>query len=440
MSSSRAEGCRYTQDATSPSLALGSATTKTGTPQARADSRPAGSVSTATAPADTASWQNSEPWWWPPGSAAYRSPGRTRRESWVTPRTSTGPRGPVNGSAPWLSSWAMTTPSSAARPDSGRPCALRGRGSAGTRRGYRCSPCGERHVWALGAIRRNLQRRERELHHLVKGRSGHVVSEIVAQLGILDVDRHHELGVAGWRDADVTRPVLAQAVGLGIPDLGGAGLGRDRVPGNLAPRLVGEGGVEVRNLLQDADELGRGRGLDHPLLVRARSRVVPPARSGGARHDARRYPDPVVGDGRVDPRHLHGGGGHALAERQGEPLVAPPLGRRREVSLGGAGQRQAGRHPDAEGPVILVLQLRADVLGDLHHADVARMRQNAGQGEPLGGMRVGVVEWEPVDHDLLGHRVAGQRCLAVLQRRRRGDHLCGAARREDVRDRLVDRG
>src|SRR5262249_33391282 len=114
----------------------GWATRKRGTPQARADSRPAGSVNTATAPADTASWQNSAPWWLPPGSAAYRSPGRTRRESWVTPRTSSWPSGPVKGSGPGP---AMTTPSSAASPDRGRPCALRGRGSAGTRRGYRCT-------------------------------------------------------------------------------------------------------------------------------------------------------------------------------------------------------------------------------------------------------------------------------------------------------------
>ena len=65
----------------------GSVTTNTGTPQSRADSRPAGSVSTATAPAATASGQNSAPWWLPPGSAAYRSPGRTARESWVMPVT-----------------------------------------------------------------------------------------------------------------------------------------------------------------------------------------------------------------------------------------------------------------------------------------------------------------------------------------------------------------
>ena len=52
-----------------------------------AASRPAGSVSTATAPAAAASAQNLAPWCLLPGSAAYRSPGRTRRESWVIPVT-----------------------------------------------------------------------------------------------------------------------------------------------------------------------------------------------------------------------------------------------------------------------------------------------------------------------------------------------------------------
>ena len=47
---------------------------------------------------------------------------------------------------------------------------------------------------------------------------------------------------------------------------------------------------------------------------------------------------------------------------------------------------------DPERPEVLVLHLRADVLDDLDHAHVARMRQDAGQGEPLGGVRLGVVE------------------------------------------------
>ena len=61
MRSSFPDGCRYTQSATSPSRALGSATTNTGSPQRRALARPAGSVRTATAPARAASGQNSAP-------------------------------------------------------------------------------------------------------------------------------------------------------------------------------------------------------------------------------------------------------------------------------------------------------------------------------------------------------------------------------------------
>ena len=51
MSSRRPDGCRYTQSATSPSRARGSATTNTGSPHPRAAARPPGSVRTATAPA-----------------------------------------------------------------------------------------------------------------------------------------------------------------------------------------------------------------------------------------------------------------------------------------------------------------------------------------------------------------------------------------------------
>ena len=76
MSRSRRDGFPYTQQATSPSLARGSATTKTGTPLAAARARPSGSVRTATAPAATASAQNAAPCTRAPGSATYRSPGR----------------------------------------------------------------------------------------------------------------------------------------------------------------------------------------------------------------------------------------------------------------------------------------------------------------------------------------------------------------------------
>ena len=87
MSRSRLDGFPYTQQEISPSFPRGSASTKTGTPVAAARARPSGSVSTATAPAATASAQNAAPWTRVPGSATYRSPGVTARESSVTPVT-----------------------------------------------------------------------------------------------------------------------------------------------------------------------------------------------------------------------------------------------------------------------------------------------------------------------------------------------------------------
>ena len=85
MSRSRLDGSPYTQQAISPSRARGSASRNTGTPLAVARSRPSGSVSTATAPAATASAQNAAPCTRAPGSATYRSPGFTDRESRVSP-------------------------------------------------------------------------------------------------------------------------------------------------------------------------------------------------------------------------------------------------------------------------------------------------------------------------------------------------------------------
>src|SRR5262249_44085374 len=97
---------------TSPSLARGSATTKTGRPEAIADARPDGSVSTTTAPAAAAAAQNLAPCTVLPGSAAYRSPGRTALESWVTP-VSTGAAPEASGSGS-----AGRKPSNAASPAS----------------------------------------------------------------------------------------------------------------------------------------------------------------------------------------------------------------------------------------------------------------------------------------------------------------------------------
>src|SRR5207248_3177296 len=147
------------------------------------------------------------PWWLLPGNAAYRSPGRTRRESCVTPVTSRGPSGPAKGSA--RARVVITTPSSSASSGSGRPGTLRGRRSAGTGRGYRRSRRRERDVRALAVIRWNLEGLQGEVHHLVEGGSGHAVAEVVGGPRVLHVDRDHDLRVAGRRHPDVAGPVVA---------------------------------------------------------------------------------------------------------------------------------------------------------------------------------------------------------------------------------------
>src|SRR4051794_7938091 len=80
-------------DANGPSTRRGAEVTTTGNPDRSASARPESSVSTATAPASAATALNLAPCVWLPGSAAYRSPGRTARESWVTPVTETSTTG-----------------------------------------------------------------------------------------------------------------------------------------------------------------------------------------------------------------------------------------------------------------------------------------------------------------------------------------------------------
>ena len=118
ISPSLLDGSPYTQQAISPSRARGSATTKTGTPLAVALARPSGSVSTATAPAATASAQYAAPCALAPGRAAYRSPGRTARESSVTPDTY--PRSSGARELPTTVAGSSRTPSSELSADSGR--------------------------------------------------------------------------------------------------------------------------------------------------------------------------------------------------------------------------------------------------------------------------------------------------------------------------------
>src|SRR5690606_12702930 len=84
---------------TSPSAARGSGTTRVGTPASAAAVAPAGSVSTAAAPAATAWAMNSAPCRLAPGRAAYRSPGWTARLSWVTPVTTPAGRSDTSSRA-----------------------------------------------------------------------------------------------------------------------------------------------------------------------------------------------------------------------------------------------------------------------------------------------------------------------------------------------------
>ena len=84
---SASAGSPYTQADTSPSTPRGSPTTRTGasTPASARIASPSGSVRIAAAPADAACVPNRAPCVVNPGSAAYRSPACTWRESRVTP-------------------------------------------------------------------------------------------------------------------------------------------------------------------------------------------------------------------------------------------------------------------------------------------------------------------------------------------------------------------
>src|SRR5699024_7524246 len=94
-----AAGSPCTQALTFPSTARTSSATSTGTLASVSSWAPAGSVSTARAPAATAEAANEAPCWWAPGSAANRSPGRTCRLSRATPVIWTAPPEVVRSNA-----------------------------------------------------------------------------------------------------------------------------------------------------------------------------------------------------------------------------------------------------------------------------------------------------------------------------------------------------
>src|ERR1700722_18172465 len=232
MSSRRSDGSPYIQAATSPSLDRGSPITKTGSPEAMADCRPAGSVSTAIAPAAAAASQNRAPCTVAPGRAAYRSPGRTARESWVMPVRPGGRPGPAATST---SGSAGRRPSSTARPASGRGCRRSGRKAAGTGRGYLRSRCREPDIRRSGVVGCDLHGLQRELHDVEERRSGDLVTVVLAPR-VLNIEGHDQLRVVSRRDADVAVTMLAEALAqAGVRDLRGPGLSRHRVAVDLSP-------------------------------------------------------------------------------------------------------------------------------------------------------------------------------------------------------------
>src|SRR5712691_1418912 len=361
MSNNRPDGLPYTQDATSPSLARGSEITKTGSPLRIARSRPTGSVNTATAPAAAACSQNSAPWCLLPGSAAYRSPGWTAAESCVIPIS---PRSLCRKEE---SSPGDRRPSSAASPVNERTGTERGRRAAGTGRDYLTSGHRERDVCDMTAVRCDLHRGQRELHHSVEDRARDLDPEIAPLTRILNVDRDDQTVLARRRrDPDETR-----AVGV-VLLLGGAGLGRDRVAADNSPGLTATP-VDQRDLLERRQQFPGGLGPDYAVRGRLRSGHVPAGTGGVPGHERRSDPHAAVRDRRVDAGHLHGGDVDALAERDLVPLVAVVAGPLR------VGPQQARRLPrqvepgvpaKPEGTKLGVLLGLGDVLGDLHHAVV----------------------------------------------------------------------
>ena len=126
-------GAPYTQREAAPSTPRGSSATSSGTPRSPQRAAPSGSVRTAVAPRSTAAGAKSAPCARAPGSAAYRSPGCTARESSVAPVTVVEAAG-RSGRRPG---------SRSSRPLSGRATGRSGRrtraapfAGAGTSRGY----------------------------------------------------------------------------------------------------------------------------------------------------------------------------------------------------------------------------------------------------------------------------------------------------------------
>src|SRR4051812_38523839 len=253
MTVNRRLGSPNTRSATAPSTARGSATTQTGRPVASASPRPAGSVRTATAPAAAASAAYRTPCVRLPGSAAYRSPGRTSPEARVTPRTSgpPPPGSPTAGPTRSASSARRSGRCSAGGGADPRSFGVTGLQSTGGGRRSRAA-ARPRHPGAPGVagsgpgeaeLRPRLARRdhaagrERVSHDVGEHRRGHLTALGVAR-GPLEVDGDDVLRVVGRREPHERGhvPAAGVAAALGIGPLGGTGLPGDPEPLDLAER------------------------------------------------------------------------------------------------------------------------------------------------------------------------------------------------------------
>ena len=111
-----------------------------------------------------------------------------------------------------------------------------------------------------------------------------------------------------------------------------------------------------------------------------------------ADHDVRCDADTAVGDRGVDAGHLHRRDTDALAECDGRHRRLGPRGDRRQQAVLLTRQPRAGEAAEPVAAQVGVQLVRAEPARDLDRADVARLREHAGEGQSLGPVLLGVVE------------------------------------------------
>src|SRR5919198_1315087 len=329
-----AAGWPYTWAAIEPSTARTAGTTSTGT-STDSSAAPALSVSTATAPAATASAAKETPCVARPGSAANRSPDRTCPLAAVMPRTSTAAPRTVPRSPASSASRTGATRDGRGSPSAELP-APTSADVSGQVPAVHAGAVLQRHVLRPRTGGRDVRVLHLVARDLVEERRGDIAA-LEAVRGVVDHDRHHELGVVGGDDAGEGVPehparVCAAMVGIGL--LRGAGLAGDPV---TRDRRLHAGASGQRHRLEHGAQRVRGRRLDH--LHRGR----PPRRAHRAvgvrnrRDDARRDPHPVVRDRLVDRGELKDRHALALPEGQVRERRRRPVAQRRHVPAALAG-------------------------------------------------------------------------------------------------------